>query len=161
MVSGLLSWLVQKAPGSSAIFRAAFNHVEDELLGGAPAFAGRQRQLGAESGHMVELVAAERVGGDDAQAIAFRRADEGERGAGAAAGVFDDKAIGLEPAIAFGAFDDGLGHPILHAARRVLPFELDEDSCAAGRRHPAQRDQRGFADRLERARVCHHGCFSV
>src|SRR5918992_1508042 len=90
-----------------------------------------EREPRAERRHLVQLVAAERVGADDVDGVALRGADQRERGAGAPARVLDDRVARPQPPVAFGPRDDGLGHPILHAARRVFPFELDEDLRAA------------------------------
>src|SRR6185503_2315189 len=68
----------------------ALDHVENELLRRLTAFARNERQLGAEGGHLVELLAAESVGGDDPDPVTTGGADERERGARAAAGVLDD-----------------------------------------------------------------------
>src|ERR1051326_3988577 len=52
------------------------DHVEYQLLRRLTALAFDQRQLGAEGAHLIELFAAEGVGRDDLDLVAFRRADE-------------------------------------------------------------------------------------
>jgi hypothetical protein len=135
--------------GLAADAARLFDHRLEQPLGRLPSLAGDDDQVGAERRHLVPLLAAEGVGGDDADAVAAHGAHEGERGPGAAAGVLDDGVSGMQPAVGRGAVDDGARHPILHAAARVLPLELDEDGAAPFGDDPAQRDEGGVADGLE------------
>jgi hypothetical protein len=65
--------------------------------------------------------------------VSIGGANQGQRRAGAAAGVFDDGIAGTEAAVGFGAGDDGDGHAVLHAAGWVLPLELGQDIGVVGR----------------------------
>jgi hypothetical protein len=53
-------------------------------------------ELGAERAHQPEALLREAVGDDDQSAVALRGADERERGARAAARVFDDRVAGRD-----------------------------------------------------------------
>jgi hypothetical protein len=96
---------------------------------------------GAQRRHVIALLLAERIGGDDLDAIALGRRDQRQRGSGAAAGVFEHGAARLQAPVRLGARDHGVGHAVLHAAGGVLPFELDEDLRAAARHDLAQRHE--------------------
>src|SRR5262249_47977996 len=99
--------------------------------------------------HVIALLLAERVGGDDVDPVALRGADEGERRAGRAAGVLDDGVAGLQATVELGALDDRARHPILEAAGGIFPLELDVDLGGGGGRELAQPHQRRVADGLE------------
>ena len=103
-----------------------------------PTGALDQRELGAERAHVVALLPAEGVGGDDVQRVTLRRADEGERHARAAARVLDYRAAGREPAVALGGLDHRERHAVLHAAGGILVFELDENARAPLRGDPPE-----------------------
>src|SRR5579872_6478610 len=79
----------------------------------------------------------------------FHRANERQRNTGATAGVFDDSAAGLQPAVRFGSFDHGQRHAIFHAAGRILALELQQNAraaqCYERRMADAVEDRRGHA----------------
>jgi hypothetical protein len=97
---------------------------------------GQQLQLGTQRARQPDALLTEALRDDDLRAIALRPADERERGAGAAAGVLDDRRPGLEQAVALGALDHREGHPVLHRAGGVAVLELDPDLGALGRDVP-------------------------
>ncbi len=137
--------------GPPADLSRGLDHRRDELPGDEPAVAGNDRQLRAERGHLGELVFAEGIRGDDVQPISLRRADQGERSAGTAAGVLHHGVAGRQSSIFLGPPDHRLRHPVLHAAGRVLALGFHQDPGAAGRHDPAQFHQRGIADCLQLA----------
>src|SRR3954454_6056502 len=77
-------------PGCSAGFAGGGDHCQDDLLGYSAVPAPYNRQLRSKRRHLHQLFVAERVRGKDADRISLRRANEGERSACAAAGIFDD-----------------------------------------------------------------------
>jgi hypothetical protein len=78
------------------------DHVAGQLLRHPPAVAMNDIEPGTEDPHVVELLASEGVGRDDMQRMALYSADEGKRYAGAAAGIFDHRAAGLQPTVRLG-----------------------------------------------------------
>ena len=83
------------------------------------------------------------------QGMTPNRADQGQGDAGAAAGVFDDRAAGHEAPVRHGRVDHGERHAVLHAAGRVLALQLQEDAGAVAGHDVAQRQQAGVADALQ------------
>ena len=81
--------------------------------------------------------------------VPLHRADHRQRGAGAAAGVFDDAHARTEGASPFGRFDHRQGHPILVGPRRIEELELDDHIGGPVCHEPAQADDGGAADGLE------------
>ena len=71
-----------------------FDHVAGKLLGHASAVAGEDFEARAEDAHVVELLSGESIGADDVKGVALHGADQRQRDAGAAAGVFDDRDAG-------------------------------------------------------------------
>src|SRR6478672_2901236 len=87
-------------PGLAADLPGGGDHGLDEALGDQAALARHESEIGAVGGHLGQLVLAEGVGGDDPQPVAADGADQGQGGAGAAAGVLHDGAAGTQPAVA-------------------------------------------------------------
>ncbi len=125
------------------------DHVEDQLLRSQAALAGDKRQIRAECRHVIQLLAAECVGGHDPDAVALGGADQGERRPGAPACVLNHGVAGLEPAVLLGAGNHRQRHTILHAAGRVLPFELDRNLRAIRRHDAAKLHERRVSDCLQ------------
>ena len=146
---GVLELVREEGPRLPGDLAGGRDHVLDQLLRRQAPFARDERQLGAERGHVVPLLAAEGVGRDDPDPVALRGGDERERGPGAPAGVLDDGAAGPEPAVGLGARDHGERHPVLHAPGRVLPLELDEDVRRARGDDLAKADEGRAADGVE------------
>jgi len=107
------------------------DHVQDQSLGGAASLARDESQLRTQRRHVIPLLGAERIGGDDPETVAFGGADQRERCPRAATRVLDDRVSGLQSTILFRPRDDGLRHPVLHAAGRILRLELHENLGAA------------------------------
>ena len=105
--------------------------------------------LRAQDPHMVELLPGEGIRGHDVQRIALHRADEGQRDAGAAAGVFDDGAARRQAPVRLRRFDHGERHAVLHAAGGILVFQLQQDAGAVPGHDVAQGHQRGVADAVQ------------
>ena len=112
-----------------------------------------QFHVGAERPHRLELFDGKGVRADDPQRVPLDRADEGQRAAGAAAGVLDDRLAGCEATGPLCALDHGEGHPVLVRAGRVVRLELDPDLGHPRFHDPAQPDDRRGADRGEDART--------
>ena len=87
MLTSVAPVFAAMAPAASIMSRVSFSVMRPPSLGTICSRA-------PEDAHVVELLAGEGVGGDDVQRIALHRADERQRHAGAAAGVFDDRAAG-------------------------------------------------------------------
>jgi len=79
---------------------------------------------------VIELFLAEGFRADHVNAVALGRAHESQRGAGRAAGVFNQRVPGRHAAVFFGGGDQAQGHAVLHAARRILKLELSQDPGA-------------------------------
>ena len=106
-------------------------------------------QRGAEQLHVVELLFAEGIGGDDVEGVAFHRADQRQGDAGAAAGILDDRTAGFETPVGFRRLDHRERHPVLHAAGGVLVLGFEQEAGAVGGADMAQGDQRRVADAVE------------
>jgi len=119
------------------------------LLGGEASLASNQRELRAQGRHLIALLLAECVRGDDLERVAPGGADERQRRARAAARVLDHGVPGLQSTVLLRARDHGARHPVLHAAGGILPLELREDVRAPGWNDLSQSNQRGVSDRIE------------
>ena len=106
-------------------------------------------ELGAERAHQLEALLGEAVGDHDQRAVALRAADERDRGAGAAAGVLDDRVARRDEPVPLGALDHRLRHPVLQRAGRVRVLELQPELGAVLRRAVADPNERRVPDRLE------------
>src|SRR5215204_4620679 len=80
-------------------------------------------------------------------------ADEGERNAGAAAGVFDDAPARFQESASLCGLDHGKRHAVLHAPGRIGAFELDQEARAAVRSNAPERHERRAADALQDGRI--------
>ena len=129
------------------------DHVSRQRGVHAAAGARDDRQLGAERRHVTAFLDAERVGCHEAEGIAARRADESERNAGAAAGVFDDATAWFQASGSLCGLDHGERHAVLHAPGRVGAFELDQEARAAVRDEAPERHERRAADALQDGRI--------
>ncbi len=98
---------------------------------------------------MLELLARKGIRRHDMQGIAFDRADQRQRYPGAAPGVFDHGAAGLQAPVGLGCLDHGQRHPVLHAAGGIFVLQFQQDARAIARRDPAQGQERGIADPLQ------------
>jgi hypothetical protein len=128
---------------------SSFDHVEEHLFGRATTCVGHQGELRAVGHHVVEFFLAEGAGADDVNVVSLGRADQGERGPGAASGVFDDGAAGAQVAVLLGLGDNAERHAVFHAAGGVLPFEFGEDPGRALGNDTAKLDEGGVADGAE------------
>ena len=95
---------------------------------------------------MIELLFGKGVRGYDVERVALHRAYQLEGDSRAAAGIFDDRAARLQSSIGLGRLDHRQRHAILHAAGRILAFELQQDASSVGGDDMAQRQQRRVAD---------------
>jgi len=80
---------------------------------------------------------------------ALHGANQRQRNASAAAGVFDERAAGSETPVGPGGLDHGERHPVLHAAGRILALHLEKDAGSIGWNHLPQSDQRRVSDAVE------------
>src|SRR5829696_8698603 len=81
--------------------------------------------------------------------MAFHRADQRQRNAGAAAGIFHDGTVRPQAPVGLRRFDHGKCHAVLHAAGRVLTFKLQQDTTVVCGNNFAQGHQGGAADAVE------------
>ncbi len=100
--------------------------------------------------HRLQLLGAEGVGRDGVKLIAEHRTCECQGDSSGPRGVIDDRVAGPQPPALDRSLDGGTGHPVLHAAGGVGPFELDHDARSVGRRKPGQFDERCVPDAVER-----------
>ena len=131
------------------------DHVQDQFPGGPASLARHERQLRSQRRHVIQLLPAERVGGDDADAVAPGGADQCQRCSRAAARVLDDGVAGLEPSVFLRPRDHGLRHPVLHAPGGVLPLELRQDLRAIGWNDLAKPGDRRISNGLENIHGLH------
>src|SRR6185437_16159766 len=96
------------------------------------------------------------VRNDEDETVGLLRRDESQAEAGIAGSGFDERAAGLEPAIALGRGDQRQADAVLDRARRVLVLQLDEELTAA-RVYPRHLQQRRVADRVEHVAMDDHG----
>src|SRR5258706_296748 len=82
------------------------------------------------------------------EAIALARGDQGKPEPGVARGRLDDRAAGLEAAVALGRLDHREPDAVLDRAARVLAFELEEE-LAGARVEVLHLDERRVADEGE------------
>ncbi len=125
------------------------DHVQDQFPGGRASLALDERQLRAQRRHVIQFLLAERIGGDDLQAVALCGADQCQRCPRAATRVLDDGIAGLQPAVRLRPRDHDLRHPVLHAAGGVLPLELHEDLRATGWNDLAKPSDRRISNGLK------------
>jgi hypothetical protein len=110
----------------------------------------------APSAHQREALLGEAVRDHDQRAVALRAGHERKRGAGAAAGVLDERVAGRDEAVALGTLHHRAGHPVLHRAGRVRVLELQPELGAVRRRAAFQADEWCVADCIEdRAAALH------
>ena len=95
-LSGLLNWSVQNGVGLGGQPAGRARQVWIEAGRDLAADARHDLELGAEGAHRLQLLFREGVRRDEVRAVAERRADHRQRAAGAAAGVVDDAAAGLQ-----------------------------------------------------------------
>jgi hypothetical protein len=98
---------------------------------------------------MIEFFSGEGVRRHDMQRISLHCADERQGYAGAAAGIFDDRAAGGETSICLCRFDHGQRHSVLHAACGILILEFQQDAGVVLGNDVAQGQQRGVADAMQ------------
>ena len=96
-----------------------------------------------------KLLGREGIRGDDVQGVSGQGANECQRTSGAAAGVLDNRLTGCQPPVLLGPSNHGQRHPILVRTGGIATFELHPDLSPA--RAWRQLDQRGVADRIEKA----------
>ncbi len=135
--------------GLAAQLTGGLDHVQDQFPGGAAPLARHQRQLRTQRRHVIPLLLAEGIRGDDPDTVALGGADQRQRRARAAARVLDDRVTGPQPAVLLGPRNHRLRHAVLEAAGGVLPLQLHEDVRALGRHDVAQANHRGVADGAE------------
>ena len=92
--------------------------------------AGDKREASTQRRHMVPLLLAGGLRCHDLQGDALRGAHEGERHARASPRVLDHRAPRPQPSIRLGRLDHGERHAVLHAPRRILVFQLEENPGA-------------------------------
>ncbi len=128
------------------------DHVQDEFLGGATSLTSDERELGTQRRHLIQLLLAERIGGDDLETIAFDGADQRKRCPGTATCVLDDGVSGLQSTVLLRPRNHGVCHSILDAAGGVLPLEFHEDVRTFGWNDLAKSNHRCVSDSVENVR---------
>jgi hypothetical protein len=121
----------------------------EQRRGHLTTIAGHHPQLCFKGFHRQQLLACERVRGQDDEPVAFRRAHHGQRRSGAATCEFDDPHAWPQRAARFGAFDHGEFHAIFVRAGRIEGFELDDHVGIGRTDDPTKTDDRRVADRLQ------------
>src|SRR5258708_1886762 len=97
---------------------------------------------------MKHLFLAHLVGDDKHQAIALARGDERQSQARIARGGLDDRAAGLDLAVAFRGLDHREADAVLDRAAGILALELEEELARPGV-EPRHLDERRVADERE------------
>ncbi len=137
-------------PGLGGDLPRPADHGRDQLRRDA-LWAGDQLDLSAECLHCSELLAGEGIRRDDVQWVAFHRADEGERRAGASSAVLDDRLTGFQAAIPLGGFDHGQRHSILVRACWVGRLQLHPHLGILVAGQPIEPNDRSVADAADTA----------
>ena len=83
--------------------------------------------LGAEGAQRVDLLLRLLVGGGEDAVVALDHRGDGQAHAGVARGALDDRAAGLEPAVALGVLDHLDRHPVLDRVAGVEGLDLGDD----------------------------------
>lgn len=120
-----------------------------QFPGGEFSVTWEERQLRTQRFHVIALVLAESIGGDDPETVAFGRADQCQRSPSAATRVLDDGISGLQSPVFLGPRNHGQRHPILHAAGGGFQLELHEDLRTIGRNDLAQSNHRCISNGVE------------
>src|SRR5262249_15106284 len=119
--------------------------------------ARREDEVGAVRAHDLLALVAHSRGHDDRAPIALHRGDERAGDAGVAGGALEHAHARLEIAARFRALEHVEIDPVLEAAARTVPLELEVDRRYHVGRHAAELDEGrapdGLADGMERATV--------
>ena len=88
---------------------------------------GADDDLGAEGAQRVDLLLRLLVGGGEDAVVALDHRGDRQAHAGVARGALDDRAAGLEPAVALGVLDHLQRHPVLDRVAGVEGLDLGDD----------------------------------
>ncbi len=112
------------------------------------------RAVGAEQ---IDLLARHLVGHHRDHPVALQPGRDREPGAGVARGRFDDRAAGLQQAVALGGLDQRDRDAVLDRTAGVERLELRDQPRTHAGPDARQPDERGIADRVE-DRLVQNGC---
>jgi hypothetical protein len=135
--------------GALAHFGCRADHGFDQRFGDLLVVAPNIGHTGTERLHRTALLVTERVRKHDLQSIPLGGADKSQRDAGGSGGVLDDRSTTPKTTVGLGVLDGSVGHPVLHAACRIRPFQLGEHASRTARHHVAQLDEWSVADATE------------
>ena len=107
-----------------------------------------QNQLGAVGGHRRLAFGGGVVRHDQHHLVTLDRRRHGQGDAGVAAGGLDQHVAGLDVTAQLGATDHRQRRAILHRARRVIAFQLNQQGIGSVAGQALQANQRGVADAI-------------
>src|SRR5918999_689662 len=110
---------------------------------------GRHHDLDAVRAQQVDLLLGHLVRHDGDHPVALERGRHREAGAGVAARGLDDRAAGLQLAVALRGLDQGERRAVLDRPARVERLHLRDDRCLQRLPEPGEAHERGVADRIE------------
>lgn len=159
----IVELIAPPVPGPRTQVASRSNHFLDECLGDSLVVAPDIGDASAERLHHATLLVAEGVGKHDLEVVSLRRANEGQRNAGRASRVLDNRATWHKTATRLGGLDRRSSHSVLHAPGRIGPLQFHEDRCRTRCGHVADVYQRRVADAGQNAfrRACHVGLLAI
>ena len=124
-------------------------HLQRQIPGPFHAlFLAHQNQFGTVGGHRPLALVTGVLRHDQDHPVAHDRRGHGQGDAGIAGGGLDQGITGLDVAALLGQTDHRQRRAILHRARRVVAFELEQNGVAGIAGHALQAHQRGIADAI-------------